>query len=181
MGMQITIKSPQTKDKHTTHYFNPKFMNYYLKKVFKMACTTHVHFMLGFNSSQEIRLKECTVVGYFIGYICVSHCCLAVYLKAEITFYVLMHVISKRWSLQQLSLKLFMTQASPHGFTCWHQHLHGRLCAWICTVDFRILCGVCTVWLKKRASGFLLPEKLTRDQCEIAGLTILTSLCGSKV
>lgn len=38
----------------------------------------------------------------------------------------------------------------------WHQYLHGRLRAQICTVDFRILCSVCTVWLRKRASGFLL-------------------------
>lgn len=74
-----------------------------------------------------------------------------------------------------------MTQASPHGFTHWHQYLQGRLCAWICTVDFRILCSVGSVWFKKRASGFLLPDKLTLDQCEIAGLSILTSLCGSKV
>lgn len=42
-----------------------------------MACTTHTHLRLGFNCSQELRLKECTVAADFIGHISVSHCCLA--------------------------------------------------------------------------------------------------------
>lgn len=42
-----------------------------------MACTTHAHLRLGFNCSQELRLKECTVAADFIGHISVSHCCLA--------------------------------------------------------------------------------------------------------
>lgn len=39
-------------------------------------------------------------------------------------------------------------------FACWHQYLHGRLGAQICTADFRILCGACTLWPKKRALDF---------------------------